>query len=183
MCGAELGGCWDSSPCPWQELGVHVRSLGSARGVRSGVRGCAGNRQQAARLPKRPRLLARPARPPSTHRASAIRLGFCWRRKAPSTNQASKDAVHPPGQQGCRPPTGPARLKRGLGGSRNVHRRSGASAPPEEQDYQYTSGQRESLEPQVLSGFFAPFWPTKKGPAPGRGTAALRKHAGGMFFA
>ena len=65
----------------------------------------------------------------------------------------------------------PARLKRGLGGSCNVHRRSEEPAPPEEQDYRYTSGQKEFLEPWVLSGFFAPFWPAKKGPAPGRGTA------------
>ena len=72
-----------------------------------------------------------------------------------------------------RPPARPARLKRGLGGNRNVHRRSEATAPPEEQGPQYTSGQRESLEPQVLSGFFAPFWPTKKGLAPG---GAKRPH-------
>ena len=101
-------------PAPGGGWGCSVRSLRSARGVRSGLRGCAGNRRQGVRLPTRP-----------------------------------------------------ARLKRGLGGSCNVRRRSEEPAPPEEQDNQYTSGQREFLEPQVLSGFFAPFWPTKKGPAPG----------------
>ena len=70
-------------------------------------------------------------------------------------------------QQDSRLPAGPARLKRGLGGSCNVHRRSEEPAPSEEQDRQYTSGQKEFLEPWVLSGFFAPFWPTKKGLAAG----------------
>ena len=64
-------------------------------------------------------------------------------------------------------------LKRGLGGNRNVRRRSEEPAPPEEQDNQYTSGQREFLEPQVLSGFFAPFCPHKKGLAAGAAKQTL----------
>ena len=155
-----MGGCWDGSRCSWRGWGCmcgrcapHGRCAPSYTGALE-----SGSRQPV--YPKGPayspdqqdrRLPARPA--PSG-----------W---------VSADGEEP------RPPTRPARppsarqasaLKRGLGGNRNVHRRSEASAPPEEQDYQYTSGQRESLEPQVLSGFFAPFWPTKKGPAPGRGT-------------
>ena len=79
--------------------------------------------------------------------AGALEIGS----KPSSTHQASKAAVHPPGQQGRRPPARPARLKRGLEGNRNVHRRSEVTAPLEEQDSQYTSGQKEFLEPLVLS--------------------------------
>ena len=56
-----------------------------------------------------------------------------------------------------RPPAGPARLKRGLGGSRNVHRRSEEPASPEDQDCQYTSGQKGVLRTAGSKLIFAHF--------------------------
>ena len=119
-----------------------------------------------------------------------------------------KGPAYPPDQQGRRPPakpassgwisadrekprlpTRPARLKRGLGGSRNVHRRSEEPAPQEKQDPQYTSGQKGVLRTAGSKRLFRPFLSAQKGarrrsgetnprqglpktgPAPGRGTS------------
>ena len=57
----------------------------------------------------------------------------------------------------------PARLKRGLGGNCNVHRRSEEPAPPEEQDSQYTSGQKGVLRTAGSKRLFRPFLSAQKG--------------------
>ena len=64
--------------------------------------------------------------------------------KAPSTRQGSA-------------------LKRGLGGNRNVHRRSEEPAPQEEQCSQYTSGQKGILRTAGSKRLFRPFLADQKG--------------------
>ena len=66
----------------------------------------------------------------------------------------NKAAVYPPGQRA--ESAGSGATETSTGAQKHLPRKENRTSS-------IRQGKRESLEPQVLSGFFAPFWPTKKG--------------------